>query len=93
MDITSPLWYICYLLVLIGMSGYGFHRLTIIYLYLKHRSDKPQPKELFQELPLITVQLPVFNEMHVVDRLLDSVAALDYPKDKLAYAASVLTPR
>ena len=83
MDITSPLWYICYLLVLIGMSGYGFHRLTIVYLYLKHRNDKPQPKELFKELPLITIQLPVFNEMHVVDRLLDSVAALDYPKDKL----------
>ena len=83
MDITSPLWYACYLLVLIGMSGYGFHRLTIVYLYLKHRNNKPQPKELFKELPLVTIQLPVFNEMHVVDRLLDSVAALDYPKDKM----------
>lgn len=83
MDITSPLWYICYLVVLIGMSGYGLHRLTIVYLYLKHRNDKPQPKELFQELPLVTLQLPIFNEMHVVDRLLQSVAALDYPKDKL----------
>ncbi len=83
MDFTSPLWYICYLAVLIGMSGYGFHRLTILYLYTKHKNDIPQPKEEFKELPLITVQLPVFNEMHVVDRLLDSVAAMDYPKEKL----------
>jgi cellulose synthase/poly-beta-1,6-N-acetylglucosamine synthase-like glycosyltransferase len=84
MDIlTSPLWYICYLLVLVGMSGYGFHRLTIVYLYLRHRNQKPKPLAEFTDLPLVTIQLPVFNEMHVVDRLLDSVAAIDYPKDKL----------
>jgi len=83
MDLSSSLWYISYLVVLIGMSGYGLHRLTIVYLYLKHRNDRPQPKSRFTELPLVTLQLPVFNEMHVVDRLLASVAALDYPKDKL----------
>ena len=38
---------------------------------------------MFTELPLVTVQLPVFNEMHVVKRLLTSVAQLDYPKEKL----------
>lgn len=80
---TSPLWYASYLIVLIGLSGYGFHRLTIVYLYRKHSRHKPQPKQLFTDLPLVTVQLPVFNEMYVVDRLLDSVAAIDYPKDKL----------
>ncbi|MFD0892307.1 glycosyltransferase family 2 protein [Luteolibacter ambystomatis] len=83
MDWTSPLWYASYLIVLIGLSGYGFHRLTIVYLYLKHSRNKPQPKKPFEVLPLVTVQLPVFNEMYVVDRLLDSVAAIDYPKDKL----------
>jgi cellulose synthase/poly-beta-1,6-N-acetylglucosamine synthase-like glycosyltransferase len=79
----SPLWYISYLLVLIALSGFGFHRLTIIYLYLKNIRNRPQPKAMFDELPLVTIQLPVFNEMYVVDRLLDSVAKLDYPKDKL----------
>ncbi len=83
MDWSSPLWYASYILVLIALAGYGCHRLTIVYLYLKHARNKPVPKELFAELPLVTVQLPVFNEMHVVDRLLDSVAALDYPQDKL----------
>lgn len=83
MDLTSPLWYIAYVTVLIGLAGYGSHRLTIIYLYLKHSRNKPAPLREFKELPLVTIQLPVFNEMHVVDRLLDSVAKLDYPKDKM----------
>jgi len=83
MDITSPIWYVAYITVLIGLAGYGSHRLTIIFLYLKHSRNKPVPLENFKELPLVTIQLPVFNEMHVVDRLLDSVSKIDYPKDKM----------
>ena len=83
MDWTSPIWYASYILVLIGLAGYGSHRLTIVFLYLKHSRKRPEPKQFFQDLPLVTIQLPVFNEMHVVDRLLDSVAALDYPQDKM----------
>lgn len=79
----STLWYICYTLVLIGLSGYGFHRLTIVALYLKHSRKKPQPKELFSDLPLVTIQLPLFNELYVVDRLLEAVSKIEYPKDKL----------
>ncbi|MCH7225832.1 cellulose synthase family protein [Haloferula sp. A504] len=80
---SSPLWYASYILVLLGLSGYGMHRLGIVYLYLKHSRKKPEPLRRFEERPLVTVQLPVFNELHVVDRLLDSVAKIDYPKDKL----------
>jgi len=83
MDWTSPIWFFCYITVLIGLSGYGLHRLSIIFLYLRHSRKKPVPRRQFEELPLITVQLPVFNEMHVVERLLGSVARLDYPQDKL----------
>jgi cellulose synthase/poly-beta-1,6-N-acetylglucosamine synthase-like glycosyltransferase len=83
MDWTSPLWYASYLLVLVGLSGYGFHRLTIVYLYRKHSRNHPSPKRIFTDLPLVTIQLPVFNEMYVVDRLLDSVSAIDYPINKL----------
>ena len=61
MDLTSPLWYFCYILVLTGLAGYGFHRLCIVYLYLRHSRKKPEPKELFTELPLVTIQLPFFN--------------------------------
>ncbi|MCB1131226.1 MAG: glycosyltransferase family 2 protein [Verrucomicrobiae bacterium] len=83
MDWTSPIWYASYILVLLGLAGYGSHRLMIVFLYLKHARKRPEPKQRFSELPLVTVQLPVFNEMHVVDRLLGAVAALDYPKDKM----------
>lgn len=83
MDLTSPLWYIAYITVLLGLAGYGSHRLTIIFLYLKHSRKKPEPQSLFVDLPLVTIQLPVFNEMYVVDRLLDAVSKIDYPQDKL----------
>ena len=37
-------WLVAYFLVLIGMSGYGCHRLLMVLLYIKHRKDIPQPK-------------------------------------------------
>lgn len=83
MDWTSPIWYASYILVLIGLAGFGSHRLLILFLYFKHASRRPRPAARFGEPPLVTVQLPVFNEMHVVDRLLEAVAALDYPQDRL----------
>jgi len=81
--LSSPLWYASYIIVLLGLAGYGYHRLVIVFLYLKHARKQPVPKQLYTELPMVTVQLPVFNEMYVVDRLLDAVAAIDYPQDKL----------
>ena len=41
------------------------------------------PKGKFEKLPRITVQLPIFNELYVVERLLRSVAALEYPRELL----------
>lgn len=83
MHLNSSLWYFAYIIVLIGLAGYGSHRLTIIFLYLKYSRKRPEPLKNFSELPLVTIQLPVFNEMHVVDRLLDSVSKIDYPQDKI----------
>ncbi|MGE9268630.1 MAG: cellulose synthase family protein [Verrucomicrobiales bacterium] len=82
-NLSSWLWYLSYTLVLVGLAGFGFHRLTILFLYFRHGHKRPEPASRFSELPKVTVQLPVFNEKHVVDRLLSSVAKLDYPKDKL----------
>lgn len=83
MQTTDFIWFLCYVLVLVGLAGYGFHRLMIVCLYWKNVRKTPKPKSQFDELPLVTVQLPMYNEMFVVDRLLESIAALDYPKDKL----------
>ena len=77
------IWTICYLSVLLGLSAYGVHRYFIIYLFLKNRKREPQPAGRFEQLPKVTVQLPIFNEIYVVERLLRSVSELDYPKDLL----------
>src|SRR5438876_3971418 len=77
------IWTICYLSVLFGLSAYGIHRYFIIYLFLKHRKRAPIPAAYFKELPKVTMQLPIFNEIYVVERLLRSVSELDYPRDRL----------
>ncbi len=79
----NAIWSLSYLLVLVGLSVYGLHRYSVIYLFLKHRRAVPQPARSFDTLPHITVQLPVFNEFYVVRRLLEAVGRLDYPKDRL----------
>src|SRR5262249_14468876 len=77
------IWTICYLSVLIGLSAYGLHRYFIVYLFVKNRRRIPKPAGFFDELPAVTVQLPIFNEIYVVERLLKSVSELDYPRDRL----------
>src|SRR2546421_5307036 len=77
------IWTICYLSVLFGLSAYGIHRYFIIYLFLKNRKREPVPASRFEQLPKVTVQLPIFNEIYVVERLLRSVSELDYPRELL----------
>src|SRR5256712_3160482 len=77
------IWTVCYLSVLIGLSAYGVHRYFIIYLYLKNRKRAPVPARYFEQLPTVTMQLPIFNEMYVAERLLRSVSELDYPRELL----------
>ena len=76
---------IAYLAVLLLLAVYGFHRSHLVYLYFRHRRNLPVPAREFaeHELPVVTVQLPMFNEMYVVERLLDAVARIDYPHDRL----------
>ena len=73
-----------YFAVMIVLAIYGVHRYTLCYLYFKYRkNDKPEPPKYFDELPRVTVQLPIFNEQFVIDRLIEAVCAMDYPKEKL----------
>src|SRR5467141_3259294 len=82
-SIGHIIWSTCYLSVLGGLSAYGIHRYFIIYLYLKNRKRPPVPARYFEQLPKVTVQLPIFNEMYVAERLLRSVSQLDYPQELL----------
>jgi len=72
-----------YFLVLLVLSVYGSHRYVMAYLYYKYKGNLPAPRRKFERLPRVTIQLPVFNEMYVVERLIDAVARIDYPRDLL----------
>jgi cellulose synthase/poly-beta-1,6-N-acetylglucosamine synthase-like glycosyltransferase len=76
-------WTILYFTVLFGMSLYGIHRYFIIFLYFRNRHRTPRPPLKFSELPMVTVQLPMYNEVYVVERLLAAVSQIDYPQEKL----------
>lgn len=74
---------VIYFAMLIGLSCYGLHRYWMIYLYYKHRREVPVPAGKLAVLPRVTVQLPLYNEMYVAERLMDAVAAMEYPREKL----------
>jgi glycosyltransferase involved in cell wall biosynthesis len=75
-----------YFAVLLLLCSYGVHRAHLVWLCVRHRKDLRAaltrvhvPEE---RLPVVTVQLPLYNEATVVERLLDAVARFDYPADK-----------
>jgi cellulose synthase/poly-beta-1,6-N-acetylglucosamine synthase-like glycosyltransferase len=69
---------------MIILAFYGMHRYQLVWLFYKHRANEViDPPQCFAELPRITVQLPIFNEQYVIDRLIEAVCKLDYPQDKL----------
>jgi cellulose synthase/poly-beta-1,6-N-acetylglucosamine synthase-like glycosyltransferase len=73
-----------YFAVMILLSLYGIHRYTMCYHYFKFRKNyNPHPPRHFEELPMVTVQLPIFNEQFVIDRLIEAVCAMEYPREKL----------
>ncbi|HEX5085769.1 MAG TPA: glycosyltransferase [Blastocatellia bacterium] len=76
---------VLYFTILALLAILGIYRLRMVYQFWRYRHVKPQPKRRFaeSEAPRITVQLPLFNEMYVVERLLDAVTALDYPRHLL----------
>jgi len=69
-----------YYAVLLALAIYGFHRMMMVYLYYRNRANRPAAGTPLDPLPVVTVQLPVFNECYVVERLITAVAALDYPR-------------
>lgn len=77
------LWITSYILVSAGLSAFGAHKVKVLYTYWKHRKNRPQILREFEELPSVTIQLPLFNEADVVTQLVASISALDYPRDRL----------
>jgi cellulose synthase/poly-beta-1,6-N-acetylglucosamine synthase-like glycosyltransferase len=71
-----------YLGILLLLAVYGFHRSQLVSLYYRNRARRPKAERRFVDLPAVTVQLPLFNEMYVAERLLEAVVGIRYPRDR-----------
>jgi cellulose synthase/poly-beta-1,6-N-acetylglucosamine synthase-like glycosyltransferase len=67
------------------LSIYGVYRYRLVYLFLRYKNHPPTPKARYEpnRLPRVTVQLPLYNEMYVAERLIESVTRLEYPRELL----------
>jgi cellulose synthase/poly-beta-1,6-N-acetylglucosamine synthase-like glycosyltransferase len=73
-----------YFVVMAILACYGLHRYALVYMYYKNKKNRTtEPPSRFADLPRVTVQLPIYNEQFVVDRLVEAICKLEYPKDKL----------
>jgi len=72
-----------YFFVLIILAIYGWHRYYLVYLYMRNRGKEPRAAGPLASLPPVTIQLPLYNEMYVADRLIAAVCAIDYPRELL----------
>ena len=76
-----------YFIVMAILAFYGVHRYQLVWLYYRNKrnaSSGANPPMMFDtaELPFVTIQLPIFNEQYVIDRLVDACCRLDYPRDR-----------
>jgi cellulose synthase/poly-beta-1,6-N-acetylglucosamine synthase-like glycosyltransferase len=76
-----------YFIVMAILAFYGIHRYQLVWLYYKNRKnatkwDEPPARWPEGELPFVTIQLPIFNEQFVIDRLIDACCRLNYPRDR-----------
>jgi cellulose synthase/poly-beta-1,6-N-acetylglucosamine synthase-like glycosyltransferase len=76
-----------YFIVMVILAFYGIHRYQLVWLYFKNKKNAAkwsEPPVRFEEdqLPFVTIQLPIFNEQFVIDRLIDACCKLDYPRDR-----------
>jgi cellulose synthase/poly-beta-1,6-N-acetylglucosamine synthase-like glycosyltransferase len=83
MTLAETLTLASYFFVLIILAFYGWHRYYLVYMYMRNRDKQPKPGPQLSPLPVVTIQLPLYNEMYVADRLVQSVCALDYPPELL----------
>lgn len=78
---------VIYTISLLLIFMYALAQLNLLFNYLSSQKTKDNCPQFNltepNEIPFITIQLPVYNEMYVMERLLDNIAEIDYPKDKL----------
>jgi cellulose synthase/poly-beta-1,6-N-acetylglucosamine synthase-like glycosyltransferase len=81
MTLAETLTLVSYFFVLIVLAVYGWHRYYLVYLYMSNRDKEPKQGPALSPTPVVTIQLPLYNEMYVADRLIEAVCRIDYPRD------------
>ncbi len=72
-----------YFLILGILAAYGIHRYVLVYQFFKYSQNSAPPAPVPLDWPKVTIQLPIFNERYVIERLVDCIAQFDYPREKL----------
>jgi cellulose synthase/poly-beta-1,6-N-acetylglucosamine synthase-like glycosyltransferase len=70
-----------YFFVMTILAMYGIHRYQLVYNFYKNRKNVPGPPPEIVSWPKVTVQLPIYNERYVIERLVEAVAQFDYPRE------------
>jgi len=84
--VTHAAWYALvfgYMGLLCAIAFYGLHRYILVYLYVRHRRNTYEPRGCWIDLPRVTIQLPMYNEDAVAERIIRETCLIDYPLDKL----------
>jgi len=74
---------VTYFISLLILFAFGSHGFVMVFHYFKHRDTEEADNLPLPEFPLVTVQLPIYNELYVVRRLIEASCAMTYPADKL----------
>jgi cellulose synthase/poly-beta-1,6-N-acetylglucosamine synthase-like glycosyltransferase len=74
---------LAYIVSLSILFLFGSHGFIMVYYHLKYRHRRHREVGAMQQYPTVTVQLPVYNEVYVVGRLIDAACAIRYPREKL----------
>ncbi len=82
-ELAQNLFMWAYTAMLVIVSAYGFHRYVLVFLYYRHRHKAPEPSGKFEQLPHVTIQLPMYNEKYVAERIIERTCGIDYPREKL----------
>src|SRR3989442_14912731 len=72
-----------YFIVLFVLAVYGLHRYWLVYDYFAYSKNVPPAPPPVTNWPRVTVQLPIFNERYVIERLVEAVSRFDYPPELL----------
>jgi cellulose synthase/poly-beta-1,6-N-acetylglucosamine synthase-like glycosyltransferase len=83
MSINETVTLATYFFVLVILAIYGWHRYYLVYLYMRNKDRQPKPGSMPNPLPVVTIQLPLYNEMYVADRLIEAVCRIEYPRDRV----------